>query len=352
MIKTLKISIIVPVYNAEKYLFQCIESIRCQTYNNFELLLINDGSADRSGKICDEYTQVDQRIKVIHKENGGVSSARNTGIEMAKGKYLLFIDSDDWIEPKYIESFLHSELGDDELTFIIHDILKETGNEIKKNCNFPNKTFSKLNYSELFAELKLFRFGYPFSKLYSSRIIQQHNIRFDTKIHFSEDLLFMLEYVKYVKSIRTSSSAMYHYVNVNSSSLARSYHSFESELACFNKAKTIFQDLIELYKLNKNAEKYIQISLGHFILRSTQSLYRPKHKKNHSDRIRILRSIMTSENAVYFSQYTSFRNDWIYAIPCILFEKRMFQLFDIYLNTSFFIRYNFELIWKLIRKFR
>lgn len=97
-----KISIIVPVYNVEKYLRKCIDSILNQTFKDFELILIDDGSTDESGKICDEYNLKDNRIKVIHKENGGLSSARNAGLDIAQGEYIGFVDSDDWIESDQI----------------------------------------------------------------------------------------------------------------------------------------------------------------------------------------------------------------------------------------------------------
>ena len=95
------ISVIVPVYNVENYIAQCIESVIKQTYTKFEIILVNDGSKDNSGKICDEYALKDERIKVIHKENAGVSSARNVGIKQSKGQWITFIDSDDWVEEKY-----------------------------------------------------------------------------------------------------------------------------------------------------------------------------------------------------------------------------------------------------------
>jgi len=104
-----KISVIVPVYKVERYLRQCVESILAQTYGNLEIILINDGSPDNCGAICDEYAGQDSRIKVIHRENGGVSAARNTGIDAASGEYLAFIDSDDWIEPDMLE-VLHNSL--------------------------------------------------------------------------------------------------------------------------------------------------------------------------------------------------------------------------------------------------
>lgn len=99
------ISVIVPVYNTEKYLRRCIDSVLAQTYADFELLLIDDGSKDKSGEICDEYAQKDARVRVFHKENGGVSSARNLGLDNARGEWVAFVDSDDYIEENYLKSF-------------------------------------------------------------------------------------------------------------------------------------------------------------------------------------------------------------------------------------------------------
>lgn len=101
------ISVIVPVYNVEKYLARCVDSILAQTHNHLEVILVDDGTKDSSGKICDEYAAKDSRIRVIHKENGGLSSARNAGINIAQGEYLSFVDSDDWIEPDALESLLN-----------------------------------------------------------------------------------------------------------------------------------------------------------------------------------------------------------------------------------------------------
>ena len=99
-----KISVIVPVYKAEKYLHRCVDSILAQSYTDFELLLIDDGSPDNSGAICDEYAIKDSRVRVFHKQNGGASSARNKGLDHANGEWVSFVDSDDWIEPQMVES--------------------------------------------------------------------------------------------------------------------------------------------------------------------------------------------------------------------------------------------------------
>ena len=101
------ISVIVPVYNVEKYLGKCVDSILAQTYENLEIILVEDGTKDNSGAICDAYAAKDSRIRVIHKENGGLSSARNAGMDIARGEYFGFVDSDDWIEPKMYETLLN-----------------------------------------------------------------------------------------------------------------------------------------------------------------------------------------------------------------------------------------------------
>ena len=98
-----KISIIVPVYKAENYIHRCIKSLLSQTFTDFEILLINDGSPDKSGEICDEYAKSDKRIRVFHKENGGVSSARQCGIDNARGEYTIHVDPDDWVDPRMLE---------------------------------------------------------------------------------------------------------------------------------------------------------------------------------------------------------------------------------------------------------
>lgn len=108
-----KISIIVPVYKAEKYIHKCIDSILAQTFANFEILLINDGSPDKSGKICDEYAKKDKRVRVFHKENGGVSLARQLGNDNATGEYTIHADPDDWIEPNMLEELYAKAVEDD-----------------------------------------------------------------------------------------------------------------------------------------------------------------------------------------------------------------------------------------------
>ncbi|MGN0202626.1 MAG: glycosyltransferase family 2 protein, partial [Candidatus Cryptobacteroides sp.] len=120
-----KISVIVPVYNAESTIRRCVDSILAQTFTDFECLLIDDGSKDRSGEICDEYAAKDSRVRVFHKENGGVSSARNVGLDNAKGEWVTFVDSDDWIDSYYLSSFEIEEEIDFSCTHMMVEGWKE-----------------------------------------------------------------------------------------------------------------------------------------------------------------------------------------------------------------------------------
>ncbi len=130
------ISVVVPVYNVEKYIHKCVDSIINQTYKNLEIILVDDGSPDNCPKICDEFAKNDKRIKVIHKQNGGLSDARNVGIEVAKGKYITFIDSDDYIETNYVE-LLYNTINDDKSDISIgsHKVIYDSGKIIDKSTS-------------------------------------------------------------------------------------------------------------------------------------------------------------------------------------------------------------------------
>lgn len=169
------ISVVIPVYNVEKYLINCIKSVVNQTYHNFEIILINDGSTDDSGKICDEYKEKDDRIRVIHKENGGLSSARNMGIEESKGEYITFIDSDDDIIEKYIE-YLYNLIIENETKISIasYTIVSD-----KKKINIGNGFEEKILNTEECLDRMLCEKGFTVSacaKLYNKCLFD--DIRF------------------------------------------------------------------------------------------------------------------------------------------------------------------------------
>ena len=169
------ISIVVPVYNVEKYLTRCIESLINQTCNNLEIILVDDGSTDKSGKICDNYSKKDKRIKVIHKKNGGLSDARNTGIDIASGKYIGFIDSDDWILPNmYLK--LYNLLIDNSAEISVCNFIQTSRENMK--YNIKHEKIKILNREEAIKKLSIDKeiMDYAWNKLYKTELFK--NIRY------------------------------------------------------------------------------------------------------------------------------------------------------------------------------
>lgn len=202
------ISVIVPVYNAEKWLRRCVDSILAQTFTDFELLLIDDGSTDSSGAICDEYSARDTRVHVFHKSNGGVSSARNIGLENSRGEYISFVDSDDWIEPEYLECLFNNIGGAD---ISICDFVIKGSDEI-----WPDKIESLAISTDRLVTFYTETFPFchltaPWVKLYKKSIVTNNNIRFNEDISTLEDTIFVLDYLKWVGNISCSNRKLYNY---------------------------------------------------------------------------------------------------------------------------------------------
>lgn len=208
-----KISVIIPVYNVENAVGACIESVLGQTYENFELLLINDGSLDRSGEICQEYAERDERVKVWHTQNRGPGAARNLGIEKATGEWICFVDSDDLIESCYLENFFSTEIPDKEtLVFQGMSIIDwETGCE-KLRIEYPDISFEIREYTEEISKYRLLHSGYPVLKLYNRAVIMEVGLRFSTEFSYHEDHVFFWEYLPHVHKVILSSYVGYKYL--------------------------------------------------------------------------------------------------------------------------------------------
>lgn len=220
-----KISIIVPIYKVEQYLPKCIESILNQTYTNFELILIDDGSPDNSGKICDVYAKKDNRIIVLHKVNGGVSSARNLGLEKATGAWISFIDSDDWIEKDAYFEIINS-IQDKSVDLVIWGIKLVYKNFIKELI-VPKQGFfnKKEDINELLIRCDITDLlEGSCNKLYSSKLINELKLKYDTNISYLEDMYFNLKYLQKTKSIIGLANSYYNYrKDYENVSLSRSY---------------------------------------------------------------------------------------------------------------------------------
>ena len=294
-----KISIVIPVYNAEKTIRRCIDSLILQTFKEWEAIIVNDGSVDNSGDICDEYAKKDCRFVVLHQENQGASVARNIGIKQAKSKWITFIDADDYVDTSYLET-LHKHSESESDTLIIQGLKQISGKIIKKRIEFTNKELSGHSISIAFDKLKIFEHGYTVAKLYSREIIDKNNLQFDSKISYSEDLLFMLEYLLYCNSISYIEGAGYNYV-VEASYLSQRYNSFDSEYRLFCKSNKLNNAIAERFKFRPTKESKQNGAL--MLMRAVYSLYINKIK-NKKERITIIKRI-NAKHKLYISNYYS-----------------------------------------------
>lgn len=202
-----KISVIVPVYNLEKYLSRCLDSVCNQTYKNLEIILVDDGSTDNSSKICDDWAMKDSRIIVIHKENGGVSSARNVGINKATGDYIHFVDGDDWLELNCYEKII--EVNDNKTVMFNTYFVKSKDKFIKFNYDFSEIS----NQKEMIYKLINGGLGYTncWSRIFCRDIIETNELLFDESISVGEDFLFLYKYLKCIDIIYCINEPLYNY---------------------------------------------------------------------------------------------------------------------------------------------
>lgn len=225
------ISIIIPIYNAEQYLPQCIDSILSQTYKLWECILIDDGSTDNSHSICNIYSARDSRIKVVQKKNEGVSIARNWGIERATGEFITFIDADDWVEPYYLECLIVNSNYD--IVFFPYIKMFSNGEnisyELKEMEASDEEGFWNIVEYLKSNEYKVNFYGFTWNKLFCSNIIRQNNIRFVQGLKISEDEVFTLNYCLFAESIKVLSRPLYNY-RVLANSLTRAKKNTSEQL--------------------------------------------------------------------------------------------------------------------------
>ena len=201
------ISIIVPVYNTEQYLSRCIDSVLNQSFTNFELLLIDDGSTDNSSAICDAYTEKDDRIRVFHKENGGASSARNLGLDNAQGEWVVFVDSDDAVGDLYLE---HLMSDDSDLVIIGLRLFSEGFEHKEVPCAAKYVSMKEMSMNWNLPEMN-YLYCYPIAKRYRRDIITENSIRFDEDLFYQEDLYFVLSYMLHIDGFAELPYADYQY---------------------------------------------------------------------------------------------------------------------------------------------
>lgn len=273
-----KVSIVVPVYQAEKSIDRCINSIIEQTFTNWELILVDDGSTDNSGCMCDDYAKKDNRIKVIHKTNGGVSSARNKGIEVIDGDYLWFVDSDDWIQPDAIAKLVGC------LERTNSDICFFQLNVISKNIIEPPFSFDPICFknpyllfegrvacASVLVQLEMLGgLGWTWNKIFKTSFIKQNNLFFDEQFSIQEDHMFTFSYLMYVNKIVVTIDAPYNYVVEDSNSLLHKNYPFENTKL---RNQIMYNYRLQLCKVFEiSDEKYIQWFNTDFAVRAISNL--------------------------------------------------------------------------------
>ena len=202
------VSIIVPVYKVEEYLPRCIESLINQTYKDIEIILVDDGSPDNCPKFCDEYAKKDGRIKVIHKQNEGVSKARNCAIHYASGEYLLFVDSDDWVDENYVNN-LYLALTSTNSDMSACLFCKTDGT---KKRRFFDKNVEIVEDKKFYYALTEENYaGYAWNKMFKTSIIKENQIEFDLDIALGEDSVFTAKYIAQSKKVAFIKQDLYYY---------------------------------------------------------------------------------------------------------------------------------------------
>lgn len=264
----LKISIIIPVYNAEEFLPKCLESILEQSYQNYETIIINDGSTDNSLSIAEKYTKLDSRFHLFSKTNGGVSTARNYGITMSTGNFLCFVDADDTISSNFLEILSKNGSVNFDCTAggIRYTDKKQT------IINIEKQTYTSITLGHLLSQyLQSMYFLSACGKLYKSSIIKENNIRFNEFLKLGEDTLFLHTYLSYCKTFHSTGEIIYIYQTESFSFVKYQLKPTEA-LYAINKLTNIYCSLCQKFKFQNNI--YFQFIVRHYMLSYQQYTYK------------------------------------------------------------------------------
>ena len=297
------LSIIIPVYNAEKYLNKCIDSILNQSFKDFELLLIDDGSKDLSGKICDKYAEVDERVKVFHIQNGGPAKARNLGIKYATGIYIEFVDADDELIPEALENLYILTKNNPDI--IIADSQIITADEKVKNI-ISIENNDQINVEEYLKNLNTVRkatlLHYIWNKWYKRKLICENRIIFDENERLGEDFLFNCEIIDKADCVCVTDILLYKNYKRDNGSLSGKY--IENELSRRRKMDSTFLQLYENKKIKEECYNLISRMIGSITLASIQGVFMPGSPDNLKEKKLYVQEFLNSEYLNYINFYS------------------------------------------------
>lgn len=299
-----KISVIIPIYNVECYLKKCLDSVINQTYNNLEIILIDDGSPDKCGIICDEYAKNDSRIRVIHKKNGGLSAARNDALKLVTGKWISFVDSDDYCELDLYEKILPLAVEHD-ADIVLYGIYRGTVtgeipvHPFSKEFVTENKEFiSELQQSALngrYTPISTSKWcqGYPWDKLFKASLILDNRLEFSTKVRANEDVIFNIHAFQFAKKIVYVDSLLYHFC-FNPNSIGKKFTPDRVKVDM-----AVYSELFDIGKRYGLSDSYYQAVdtriVTNTVLCASRCFFNPQMKGNIFQKIKYASTVLQSE---------------------------------------------------------
>ena len=332
MDETTKISVIIPVYNVEPYLRQCLDSVVSQTYGNLDIILIDDGSPDQSGTICDEYGAKDQRISVLHKENRGVHAAWNDGLRAAKGEWIAFVDSDDWLEQSYFEMLLSAPRGENTDIIIANEYFREEQKGQYRRAafleSFQFKDGEGVDYLRIHSlirsqdERAKGTLGYLWNKIYKTELLRSGGFIFDDNIRtgLMGDVLFNFDVYGKARDVIGIIYCGYHYrILSNSGSFKYDPNRTQSQMY----VQEQFNQRIDRPDVSQNLKKAFESRCLRDIVHNLQySYFHPQNIKNDHD---IAEEIASMKKMTYYHQAIYSKNN-----P---YNGRGLRLFQLALRT-------------------
>lgn len=330
------VSIIVPIYNVEKYLSQCLDSIINQTYNKLEIILVDDGSTDGCANICDEYAKNDYRIRVIHKKNAGLGMARNSGLEIANGDFVVYVDSDDWLEKNMVEKLLIA-IDQEQADFAVCGYQKQTSNGqvlSRNSCCTTKIVFSNDEIKDMVllpilgttaeARNDIDREMCVWTNMYRMSIIKENHLRFvSERAYLSEDLFYNINYIMHVKRAVFIPECLYNY-RLNDFSLTNVYRENRFQLLCNLYNNEI--DLLKKYELYEDAKQRVQRT---FIMKMRNSIRILVNSNNETKakRYEDLKKILNSKMArTILNEYPIHKYKISLRIPVVFMKWRKTSL--------------------------
>ena len=334
-----KYSFIVPVYNSECSIRTCIESILTQTVIAFEIIIVDDGSRDGSFQIIEQLAKEDSRITLISKKNGGVASARNEGVSRAVGDYILFVDSDDYLDRRFLETY-------DDLLHIYPDALIYQSFVSQYNDEalpevLPNQLYIKEEMPDCLILLETQRsLGGACNKIFNAKLIKDNEIRFNEQLHYGEDKIFTLQYLQFVDKIFLSDKCYYHYNRTTENSLSKQHHQ-SKELLIFSELEyKFFFELIKRYP-SEELIKIINTRYSSFSKYILLSMYRMGDFSIKEDMVQLRKKIIN------FEKRSNLNKAFEVEVPQII---NVIYKYDFLMSLAMSVRTKFSFVYNFFRK--